>query len=436
MNSLHCQAIDMPKLPALFVPAMTTALLLMTPSLAANALQADLQGAGIEVLATCQHASLVQDAIRLAPDVLVVQLVHDDAAVFEALRVLHAHAPLPVVLFTANMDAAHTDRGLAAGVQEFIFGACEPRRLRPLVHLALARFKQQRHLLDELGSVTQRFEERKLVDRAKGILMSMREMSEPEAFAVLRTAAMQGAMRVGDAARAVIDGARQAADVNRSGQLRMLSQRIVKLQALLASGTLVTEARALQQQSMDRAEDLVASLRADLSPASFGDLLDGLLQAWQAFKSAVAITTSAQGLPNLDPLAEALLQQSENLTAALEHAGSGSSLNVVNQAGRQRMLSQRFAKLALLGAAPTAIEAARQAFVEGLTRLEALPLRSSEISATLVNIAKHWQALQAASERTGQKTAREAVARSSEALLDELDSLTGQYQHSLQVLLG
>src|SRR6185369_6331900 len=107
-----------------------------------------------------------------------------------------------------------------------------PNRLRALVHLALARFAHERQLRDALADVTSRFEERKLVDRAKGILMRARQVSEDEAFKVLRMASMHSNQRVGQVSQQVIAAAGIAESVNRAGQLRMLSQRVVKLYAL------------------------------------------------------------------------------------------------------------------------------------------------------------------------------------------------------------
>ena len=83
--------------------------------------------------------------------------------------------------------------------------------------------------------MSHRFAERKLVDRAKGILMRARQVSEDEAFRVLRAASMHSNQRVGQVSQHVIDAARFAEAVNRAGQLRMLSQRLVKLYALLGA---------------------------------------------------------------------------------------------------------------------------------------------------------------------------------------------------------
>ena len=108
------------------------------------------------------------------------------------------------------------------------------RALRPLVHLALARAAtSDARPAAELG---EKLEERKWVDKAKGILMRPARVSEEEAFKMLRNASMQGNQRVGQVSRR--DRRRPHAEaINRAGQQRMLSQRLVKLHALGCSRT-------------------------------------------------------------------------------------------------------------------------------------------------------------------------------------------------------
>jgi len=420
---------------------MLTALILSLPGAASPPLAADLAAAGFQVLGATERNSVVQDCIRQAPTLLVCHDPHPDTPLFTALQALHSHAPLPVLLFTDDADADLMEQALAAGVQGYVVNGYAPARLRPLVQLTLLRFRRERELREQLGDVTQRFEERKLVDRAKGILMAVRQMAEDEAFKVLRGIAMQSGQRLGDVARHVIEGARAAAEVNRSGQLRMLSQRIVKLQALRVLRSGAERAKALQAESAERLDSLLSGLTRDLSPATFGDLLDALLASWQQLKAALAKEPSRTALDGIDALAEQLLRQSDSLTAALEAAAATATLQVVNVAGRQRMLSQRAAKLALLAAAGATADAEALArccaqFEQALALLHATPLSSGEIRSTLDEVAGHWQRLRQGIDDATQPRGRETLAASSEALLDVLDRLTGLYERSMQVLTG
>jgi AmiR/NasT family two-component response regulator len=411
-----------------------------TGSPLAEALAADLAAAGIHVLGAAQRNNLVQETIRLGPDVLVCHDPQPDEALFQALEALQTHSPRPVLLFTDSADGDAIERAVAIGVHAYVVGAYSAQRLRPLLKLAQERFRHERELREQLSDVTERFEERKQVDRAKGLLMRARQMHEDEAFAVLRGVAMRSGQRIGEVARRVVEAARGAADVNRSGQLRMLSQRIVKLQALRCARARQAESVALLSDSMQRAEAIVQGLARDLSAATFGDLIDTLVQTWAALQSALQAEPVTAELAHIDSLAEQMLQQGDVLTAALESAASTTSLRVVNVCGRQRMLSQRMAKHALLGALlPAAAASHRQAagaakdeFERGVAYLEALPLADRDIRAALAAAAAQWQLLLSAD--ASKPAGRDTLGAASEALLDLFDGLTGHYERSMQVL--
>ncbi|MFY9514427.1 MAG: ANTAR domain-containing protein [Rubrivivax sp.] len=411
---------------------MISALVLPRPGAASPPLADDLQAAGIVVLGSSTRHSLVQDCIRQAPTLLVAHEPWPDDALFTALQALHDHAPLPVLLFSDDGDAGTMERALAAGVHGYELGAYAATRLRPLVQLTLLRFRREHALREQLGDVTQRFEERKLVDRAKGILMSLRGMGEDEAFKVLRGIAMQSGQRIGDVARQVMASARSAADVNRSGQLRMLSQRIVKLQALRQHKPQAEAATTQLRDAVEHLDTLLAALSKDLSAASFGDLLAAQRNSWQALQSALARDAA---LADIDTLAEQLLRQSDALTGALEAAGAVPTLQVVNVAGRQRMLSQRAAKLALLGQA-TELAATCTQFEHAMALLHATPLSSGEIRDALAAVDAQWLQLRQGIAAVATARGRGTLATASEALLAELDRLTGLYERSMQVLVG
>ncbi len=392
----------------------------------------------------------MQDTIRHAPDVLVCHDPQPEPALFNALQALLTHAPCPVLLFSDSADGALIERAVAVGVHAYVVQGYSAVRLRPLLKLAQERFAQQQEIRGALSDVTHRFEERKLVDRAKGVLMRARQMHEDEAFAVLRSVAMRGGQRIGEVARRLIDAARGAADVNRSGQLRMLSQRIVKLQALRAAKARTAESAALLVDSVARAEAIVQGLVKDLPTATFGDLIDALVQAWAALQQALQGEPQVGVLARVDGLAEDMLLQSDRLTAALESAGTATTLRVINVCGRQRMLSQRVAKQRLLAAlrpegkarsaalagadastSSTATEAQAD-YEAGVAWLEALPLADRDIRAALAAAAAQWQVLLGAD--ASKPAGRDSLGAASEALLELFDGLTGHYERSMQVL--
>nr|WP_321983550.1 ANTAR domain-containing protein [uncultured Lichenicoccus sp.] len=105
-----------------------------------------------------------------------------------------------------------------------------------------------------------RFDERKLVDRAKGILIGARQLREEEAFRALRGAAMVSKQRIGQVSRVVIDSAHSAEAVNRAGQLRLLSQRIVKFYALACTGVADPEMQGMFADALAHVDSNLAIL--------------------------------------------------------------------------------------------------------------------------------------------------------------------------------
>jgi AmiR/NasT family two-component response regulator len=422
-----------------------SALLASSDTAGAAKLSVDLAAVGIHVLGACGCDALVREAVRQAPDVVVCWEPSPGDALWRAAETLMQTAPLPVALFTLDADAVKIERALRAGIHEVVVNGHAAARLRSVLQTAIARFRHEQELRDALAAVTHRYEERKLVDRAKGLLMRVRQLGEEEAFRVLRTAAMQGNLRLGQVAQQVIDGARSAEAVNRAGQLRMLSQRIVKLQALLACAAADDDAAARLAASIERVEQTLLLLDRQLSNATFGDLLAALAAPWGELKSALQAHAKREELLAVDALAERLLLAAERLTSALEAAGVKPTLAVINLCGRQRMLSQRLAKQALLGAllsgepAAQAQAAAREtmeSFEAALGRLRDAPLSSDEIRAALDASTQAWHELLSGAAQAGNEGGRATLARASEGLLELFETLTERYERSLQVLLG
>ena len=142
---------------------------------------------------------------RHQPDVVLIDTESPSRDVLEQLAAVSASAPRPVVMLT---DDAHDDAiraALGVGVSAYVVDGVEPRRLGPIMRVAIERFRAQQHLRAELDATRTQLAERKLVERAKGILMKQRAVSEDEAFALLRSHAMQRGIRLGEAAQQVID---------------------------------------------------------------------------------------------------------------------------------------------------------------------------------------------------------------------------------------
>ena len=415
-------------------------------------LPADLAAAGFELLATVDDCSkLVQASVQHAPDLVVGEAMRPDDALFRATQTLSEVAPRPVLLFTADGDAAHIERAIGAGVHAWVVSGYGAERLRPLAKLAQARFEHEQALLAQLRDVSQRFEDRKLVERAKGILMRARALTDDDAFQILRTASMHTNQRLGQVSEQIIHSAHFAEAVNRAGQLRMLSQRLVKLYVLRLADVQSRQQQALLDDSVQRVDANLAWLAKGLSQPGFGDLLAALGATWQSLKPALKGKPVAAQVPQVDALAGRLLQDAERLTASLQSAGSVASLQVLNVAGRQRMLSQRFAQMALMdllgvedGTADrsAAMTTVQHDFERALAYLNGLPLATPDIRAALDQAATGWQQMLAATPQDRRPAGRdrlarlETVAHASEGLLTQFENLSTHYERSMQMLMG
>jgi len=430
---------------------MTSALVHLNGPPGAHPLASDLEAAGIQVLGCVgERSKLVQEALRHAPDVVICYDLLPDEELFRVLQVIGETSPRPVIVFTSDGDAEKITRAVAAGVHAYVINGYGPQRLRSLIHLAQARFSREQALRAEMFEVSRRLEERKVVDRAKGILMRARQVSDDDAFQMLRTASMHTNQRLGQVSQHIIHSARFAEDVNRSGQLRMLSQRLVKLALLQLAGVQVAQAKQHLKESVLRIDANIAALGKSLSQPTFGDLLEQVGRTWAQLKQALQDELQARHMGPLDELAEQLLQEAERLTSSLESAGAMPPLQVLNLAGRQRMLSQRFAKYTLLeamggkAATPRYTEGmaeSRAAFEQALSYLNDIPLTSPDIRASLDAAAVCWAQMLAGATPVGQGApdllARlERLAVASEELLDIFERLSVHYERSMQMLVG
>jgi AmiR/NasT family two-component response regulator len=432
------------------------------PNPTADQRHAQLASAGIASTGVLRRNKLVHELDAGAPDQAIVlhaetleELLGDEALIAQ-LAQCRARGPLLLWLEQASPLADDgLARALALGVQELWFGDVAPSVLRLALQWAQARWRRERARQAEFEQVQAQLNERKWVERAKGVLMQAQGMGEDEAFRLLRGAAMHAKMQMAEVSRSVIQSAQWAEAMNRSGQLRMLSQRLLKLALQRHAGVDAKHARELQGEAAARIEDNLAFLAAlhdnnatAQSPlaATIGPSLSGVQRAWaelQAVLGPAQQKTPAQALVPADERAEALLDASEALTQALESTGGRRGLNVVNLCGRQRMRVQRLAKEALLAglwperaqAGPRLAETA-QAFEQTLLELEVAPLSSAEIRDLLRTAREQWLHLMHSLRGAASSESRATLCGTSESLLDTFDRLTACYEHSLQVILG
>ncbi len=161
---------------------------------------------GHEVVGVVDSAVLIHDCVlRLTPDVVIVDSESPSRDTLENLVIMSAHSPKPVVVFSEDASQEPMQRALKAGVSAYVIAGLQPQRLVPVLQVAIARFEQDKALRAQLDAAQSQLSERKLVERAKGILMNTAGMTEDQAHKHLRKLAMDRGERVGEVATRVVE---------------------------------------------------------------------------------------------------------------------------------------------------------------------------------------------------------------------------------------
>jgi two-component system, response regulator / RNA-binding antiterminator len=142
---------------------------------------------------------------QLAPDLIVVDAESDARDALEHVVMATRDAPRPIVLFTDDSDTRHVKAAVAAGVTAYIVAGLAPARIRPILDVALARFEHEQDLKRELAEAKTELHERRVIERAKGLLMQRQGLSEADAYARLRKAAMDKGLKLVDVAQRMLD---------------------------------------------------------------------------------------------------------------------------------------------------------------------------------------------------------------------------------------
>jgi response regulator NasT len=111
----------------------------------------------------------------------------------------------PIVMFTNDEDTTHVKDAVAAGVSAYIVAGLAPERIRPILEVAMARFQHEQELRRELADARSELNDRKLIDRAKGLLMQRQGLSEADAYGKMRKTAMDRGLKLGEVAQRILD---------------------------------------------------------------------------------------------------------------------------------------------------------------------------------------------------------------------------------------
>jgi response regulator NasT len=142
---------------------------------------------------------------QIGPDMVIVDAESRARDTLEHVVIATRDARRPIVLFTNDDDTSHVGDAIAAGVTAYIVAGLAPERIKPVLDVALARFRHEEALRRELADARTQLSDRKVVDRAKGILMTRHGLSEEDAYGRLRKTAMDRGMKLAEVAQRVID---------------------------------------------------------------------------------------------------------------------------------------------------------------------------------------------------------------------------------------
>jgi response regulator NasT len=154
------------------------------------------------------HIAQLERMVRdFSPDIVLIDLANPDRDTMEQITVATETTKRAVALFVDHTDDALTKAALHAGVSAYVVDGLKMDRIKPVLETAIARFQIMRQMQSELDAAKQALEDRKTIDRAKGILMRQRGVSEEEAYSLLRKTAMDQSRKVIDVAHALVTAA-------------------------------------------------------------------------------------------------------------------------------------------------------------------------------------------------------------------------------------
>lgn len=175
----------------------------------ASELCAGLVMAGHQVAAVLPSAlDLTAQIESIKPDVILIETESPSRDTLENLAVMNREMPRPVILLTQESDAGVMRAAFKAGVSAYIVDNLDLARLKPIVDVAIARFEEHQNLKQELALATRKLSDRKLIDKARGILMKTRGLDEDQAYTALRKLAMERAQPIGKVAGDLIEMAK------------------------------------------------------------------------------------------------------------------------------------------------------------------------------------------------------------------------------------
>jgi response regulator NasT len=151
--------------------------------------------------------NLLARIYALDPDVILIDLENPSRDVLEQMFQVSRAVRRPIAMFVDQSDSASIQASVDAGVSAYIVDGLKKERIKPILDLCISRFNAFSKLQDELERTRSALEDRKVIDRAKGILMKLKGLTEDEAYVLLRSTAMREKKKIGDIAQSIVTAA-------------------------------------------------------------------------------------------------------------------------------------------------------------------------------------------------------------------------------------
>lgn len=171
-------------------------------------LEEGLRAAGHEaIMLISDHVNLLERIYAIDPDVILIDLENPSRDVLEQMFQVSRAVRRPVGMFVDQTDAASIELAIDAGVSAYVVDGLKKERVKPILDTTISRFNAFAKLKAELEQAKGQLEERKIIDRAKGILMRSRNIDEEQAYVLLRKVAMNEKKKISEIAQSVVTAA-------------------------------------------------------------------------------------------------------------------------------------------------------------------------------------------------------------------------------------
>jgi response regulator NasT len=168
-------------------------------------LEEGLRDAGYcSVVRISEMHSLLARIYSLDPDIILIDLENPSRDILEQMFQVSRAVRRPIAMFVDQSDAASIQASVDAGVSAYIVDGLKKERIKPILDLCVSRFNAFAKLQDELDRAKSALEERKVIDRAKGILMKLKGLTEEEAYVLMRSTAMREKKKIGEIAQSIL----------------------------------------------------------------------------------------------------------------------------------------------------------------------------------------------------------------------------------------